>query len=702
MAGSFRRGAAPPPPSTTAPHASSAASAAEGGSGRGTAGVSFELLNREVPHDRLIVAASVHGLREDAGIGGSSGNAATVGDSRRPPVYGDIQIGDARPVSSGKNGGETRRPQRKKGSEAAHSLELGRSILWAAADAAGSGGGGGSGEEPHVVHLQLTHAEQEDPKSKGARGAADTLSVRGMVALRVGQRARLYLLRGYVAGGRRLRAMLVPHGLEHLMSATKKHLPSGRVLPAFLAASYAVLKYARNETLAVACAGDAAAGRPRHRFDDAAIRPDPGVSDKMWTLTNAAVSRDSCVWYGDFELDSSVRGPAQAQRLGLIEHGRAEGVGEGAYYGVSGAMTSLTCNTTYEVSASQYWFAGEVDEALSYLLFGMLASLVHVYGLLTQVSQASTRSVQSRLNWVSFTLLGISEWWLFCAHWSILSTLPHLLRPVLAICFVHGCTMHLSAQLALLSLEATPLGMLERVVLPPLLTFPINFFLWATENRVQYMWIPATLMMNSVWVPQIAHSTRHRTQQPASVYVNKNCKRYLSPSHTHTHTRRVLVATTFVSRLYFLHRELMGQSFLKPFGPHAGLYAAVSAWLGLQTVIVLLQHWCGPTFFLPSSWSPAKGFDYHRPLPPSLQHAADARGGAGGAEAAAAATAAHGDAGTARRRSTSAVVSDLEESRNGGDRITIAMPNDPADLSPGSEASLDCVICQVSARPFFP
>eukprot|EP00754_Rhynchopus_humris_P020924 Rhum_TRINITY_DN14717_c41_g1::Rhum_TRINITY_DN14717_c41_g1_i1::g.114153::m.114153 len=154
MAGSFRRAAAPPPSATAASHAS-AASASEdgsstGSSGRGgTAGASFELLNRELPHDRRIVAASVHGLREEvAGSGGGSsgGNAvAATSGGRRPLVYGDVQVGDTRPVGSGKGAAAEARRPRKKGHEAAHMLELGRSILWAAGDAAGGGGGGGGG-----------------------------------------------------------------------------------------------------------------------------------------------------------------------------------------------------------------------------------------------------------------------------------------------------------------------------------------------------------------------------------------------------------------------------------------------------------------------------------------------------------------------------------------------------------------------------
>jgi hypothetical protein len=94
----------------------------------------------------------------------------------------------------------------------------------------------------------------------------------------------------------------------------------------------------------------------------------------------------------------------------------------------------------------------------------------------------------------------------------------------------------------------------------------------------------------SFWVPQIWHNIINTARQP------------LQPGY-------ILVSTA--ARLLLPVYLLCCPLNLLQLTPQPWLAAALLIWVGLQVVVVLLQHYAHPHVILPASWAPVR-YNYHR------------------------------------------------------------------------------------------
>jgi hypothetical protein len=94
----------------------------------------------------------------------------------------------------------------------------------------------------------------------------------------------------------------------------------------------------------------------------------------------------------------------------------------------------------------------------------------------------------------------------------------------------------------------------------------------------------------SFWVPQIWHNIINTARQP------------LQPGY-------ILVSTA--ARLLLPVYLLCCPLNLLQLTPQPWLAAALLIWVGLQVVVLLLQHYAHPHVILPASWAPVR-YNYHR------------------------------------------------------------------------------------------
>eukprot|EP01060_Flectonema_neradi_P034814 TRINITY_DN622_c1_g1_i1.p1 TRINITY_DN622_c1_g1~~TRINITY_DN622_c1_g1_i1.p1 ORF type:complete len:615 (+),score=33.74 TRINITY_DN622_c1_g1_i1:106-1950(+) len=473
----------------------------------------------------------------------------------------------------------------------------------------------------------------------------NSMQFRGILYFVTGSKIREYSLRGVLSNvTNRMAVMLVPAPMQSIVS--NKYISESRIANSFIDASYSVDLFGRNQTMWVAVHNKSIPGEARSFYqmpNETAVRLIPPKGRKgsnIWSQTHSAIEADGCIWFGDLTTSNITKKVPN-------HHSKTE-----VFHSITGDLTSLTCNATFQVQASQEEVVLETNNASSYLLIGLFVSMLQTWGMSQQTQYARTRSSQSRISWITFLNIGTFEWSLASYHWSILEFMPLLVKIVMAISLFHLVSFHFCARHAYDSLESQ--GVHSRLWLLPTLSFPINLLWRLSEYRLVIgpvpLWIPCLFVVHSVWVPQIIHSAEHKAARPVTFS---------------------LLMTTLWSRCFFCYYRLVDSSVFTPFKSEVGVYIAVTVWVMFQTAVVVAQQILGPTFFIPQGMvSPA--YNYHAPLPPqyrAVQPEDIPRG-------------------TAHKRgsSTSAPV-DLESGL--GTHIGTSV----------APASLDCVICQTNIDP---
>ncbi|KAJ9451444.1 Transmembrane E3 ubiquitin-protein ligase 1 [Diplonema papillatum] len=419
--------------------------------------------------------------------------------------------------------------------------------------------------------------------------------LRGTLTLRTGAHARKYAVRGLISNDSRTATfMAIPSSLSGLVASP--YLASAAVVArSFVHTSYKIEKYHRNAALWLR-RGD---GRPGVTHPEnftaagfyemppkSAVRKTPrGPKKETWKAVSNELARDPCVWFGDLEVSKTVE--QQGMNPSRV----------GVYFALSGELTSLTCNRTLSVEMSYGDYLNETDRAAHYLYGGIVVTVMQLYAMRLQTKYADTQSTLSRVNSLAFLNVAVLDWTTAQFHWDILDQLPLLLRPVLGICFFHVVVFHLCVQHSHNALEAASEHSLGNIMMLPLMCFPVSIVWWTSINRIRYFWIPCLFLQHTFWVPQIIHSAYLRSGRP------------ITP---------LLLFTTLVSRLYFAGYELVQPSLYNAHQSQPTLFLVLSAYVILQTAVVVLQRQIGPTFFFPDKWM-AKAYNYHvANLPPQF------------------------------------------------------------------------------------
>jgi len=267
---------------------------------------------------------------------------------------------------------------------------------------------------------------------------------------------------------------------------------------------------------------------------------------------------------------------------------------------MKGILRSPNCNFKLDVEASSVEFNVYFSKAVSYVIMESFASIVQIIVLLRQIEYTSSQSLASRVSLATIGMQAMLDSYLCLIHLIVAVFIETLFNAFAATAFLKFVAFSVFEMRYLLLIwkSRRPQSFSEwNSIRRELSTLYSRFYGFLFLGGISFLlfrgfFLMLVFIMYSFFIPQIICNTLRDSNRPFTLS-------YLLC----TAIVRLSIPLYFFGCPYnFTHSEP---------NPKATFY--LLGWMSFQVLVLLLQDYLGPRFFVPNRFLPAK-YDYGRPI----------------------------------------------------------------------------------------